>query len=1426
MENVKTVKGWFKNAFSYFQDKEPLKSNLLTKEISSSESTSYLTGKLPRYNPDEVVGKKGLQIYKAMKMDDQVKACLSIKKFARLSTPWAIKAGDENDKMAIEMAEFITYTLKNMKGTFERDLLDILTAIEYGFCLHGDTIVHSPSGDKKIKDLEGKEVWVYAFDTKTQEVKVVKSKKVVKTGTDRETVKITYAWWAGAAGCKTNTLICTPEHPILLKSGVYKQAGKLLEGDKIEPLCFVKGRYSNNKAGICHTKLKTTLGKRNGSHKGKLAKWEKEYRFVYEQVHNCKIPKGFDIHHIDGNKLNNSPDNLTMLSSHLHQSLHSKKAWAKLSKEQRTDRALNRKPSLTRGATVSLRNKETWANPEVRQRRIDGIKKSFKSKVKDKIMEGNRKYWERVKGQCGKDNHIVLKVEKDKKADVYDMEVPVYHNFAANDIFVHNSVTEKVYHIYKSGPFAGKIGLKKLGNREPFGYNFVTDSHNNVIGLTFDGMGEDSNGYGTPEKPFPPDKFVIYSYNSEHGNPYGTSDIKSAYEPWFGKKYTIRWWNIFNERFGAPTVVFTYPNKGIGLDKAAIQEIDDILNSLQAKSGFRIPEGVKAELLEATRRGEGGYETAIDKYDLMIARSCLIPNKLGFNDTQGGSYALGKNHFDMFMFVLEMLGKDIEEDIVNEQIIRPLIQMNYGDVDEEMMPYFEFESLLDEDTESRSKVVQMMVNAGIIDKREDWVREYLAIPQRDLEKYPHKTPIGEVEEPAVEAPAFPTEEKPNEPTDKPVDEVDVEDEDDVPVEEEKRKFELSRQPTKFEKKVDFEAMDKGLNTINSYLKRDLQVVVKKWKKDIIKKSEKILSDNDLQAVNKLKLRDLSSFKNTLRDYMIKIHLDSKLKGLEEAQEAKVPVTIKRKFGLLSFANQPFEPWEPLPPTEAVNYFNRKVITKVYIDGSTKLFQLAKMKELSYYDKKAFTVTGVESEYILKEVKFNLLTGLKNGTPKETMSSIGKVFDKYIDTGEIKDGNLLKPSRIETIVRTNSTEALNEGRAKMFTDPDIDDFIPYIQWSSIMDGRTSSYCSNMDGKIFKKGDVLTPPAHYNCFVPTTKVICEKGSYKRKSKQIQNIEVGQSVLTQTGVFNKVVHKFERDYDGELIRIETENGSVLNVTSNHPIFTTNRGWVNAGELESNDILMKVNKRVDYKFHEKLIALRNSDIIKKYILGKSLRKLREDYKLGIVLLKELLRQNEIKMRIGSDAVKMQWRDNPERKKAIGKTFKDYKELDSYVHPRLGTKDIKASKRMKDNNPMFHKKNVDKMRNSLKGVSAGKNNPMYGRSPGHGKWFSVDTPLQGVKRMRSSYEKIYAEYLTENKIDFLYEPKRFHFSNETSYLPDFYLIKDEMYVEVKGWVKDKDIQKLNRFKKEYPEFNIKMITSENIKEILDGRKNKKYQQV
>lgn len=44
-------------------------------------------------------------------------------------------------------------------------------------------------------------------------------------------------------------------------------------------------------------------------------------------------------------------------------------------------------------------------------------------------------------------------------------------------------------------------------------------------------------------------------------------------------------------------------------------------------------------------------------------------------------------------------------------------------------------------------------------------------------------------------------------------------------------------------------------------------------------------------------------------------------------------------------------------------------------------------------------------------------------------------------------------------------------------------------------------------------------------------------------------------------------------ELICIETENGNVIECTSDHQIFTSNRGWVKAGELTEDDCIVECN-------------------------------------------------------------------------------------------------------------------------------------------------------------------------------------------------------------------------------------------------------------
>ena len=57
----------------------------------------------------------------------------------------------------------------------------------------------------------------------------------------------------------------------------------------------------------------------SGPYKGKLL-----HRLIYEEIYGS-IPEGFSIHHIDGDKTNNNPGNLMLLSKSNHHKLHMNK---------------------------------------------------------------------------------------------------------------------------------------------------------------------------------------------------------------------------------------------------------------------------------------------------------------------------------------------------------------------------------------------------------------------------------------------------------------------------------------------------------------------------------------------------------------------------------------------------------------------------------------------------------------------------------------------------------------------------------------------------------------------------------------------------------------------------------------------------------------------------------------------------------------------------------------------------------------------------------------------------------------------------------------------------------------------------------------------------------------------------------------------
>lgn len=700
------------------------------------------------------------------------------------------------------------------------------------------------------------------------------------------------------------------------------------------------------------------------------------------------------------------------------------------------------------------------------------------------------------------------------------------------------SVTEKIWYRIEKGKYAGKIGLKELKTREPFYYGFEIDEFGNLpkYGVVYQGptptsLTKDaqktltenvitSSGYGYK---LPTDKFVIYSYNKEFSNWYGRSDLRAAYRSWWSKDLLLRFMNIYLERFGMPTHVGKFPK---GTSKTDRDNLKNVLDKVQSKYAITIPEDVSIELLNAGAGGGDAFKNAIEMHNKFISRSILVPDLMGFNEISGGAYALGKKHFDVFLWILQKLGRDTEESIVGEQIIKQLVDYNYSNVTD--YPKFKFESITAEGTATRANIIQMGVTGGFINPAEEWIREYLALPKSDPSK-----PLG------IPSPLPGMQSPQNAPggqtlDGQPADGAGLKDQEDVNADavtsvdgEPKQEFTVSKEykeacklwatrnakvsniatkkfakvvngkelttDKRFDYKIDFAKMKEDLEEYEKETVDELSKIVQQQKDVFLKQVEKkqLVDNKDYNAVNSLQLKFVGDFKTALQKRLIKLYLDSKLEVLREVQKgADGNIDIVTKF-----ANTiTIQPWIPVEPTDAVDFFNKKVTAKVVNEDGTKtLLTLAKAKELKYYDATAFAIAGIERDNILKQAKFIILNGIKNGDAKGTQFALGKMFDTYLTTGEIEDDELVTPHRLETIVRTNFSEALNAGRLNLARDPDLEGFVQYYKYSAIMDDRVRPSHAEMNNKIFRADDPvidrINPPNGYQCrclLVPVTKI----------------------------------------------------------------------------------------------------------------------------------------------------------------------------------------------------------------------------------------------------------------------------------------------------------------------------------------------------
>lgn len=239
------------------------------------------------------------------------------------------------------------------------------------------------------------------------------------------------------------------------------------------------------------------------------------------------------------------------------------------------------------------------------------------------------------------------------------------------------SILEKIFATDKR-EFPGMVRLHAVKPKNPAFFGFDVDEFLNISSLTLQVPGE-------APKDLPIGKFIVFAYNSRYGQPAGEPDLRAAHRHWAIKRELVKQWSEHLEKFASPTVMGKY-KRGLPEDQQSV--LLDALDNAHRQSAMIFAEDIEVSLLNAPRDSQSPYAEAIDYHNREISRAILGQTLTTEDSRRIGSLALGKVHLQVLVMQLAGLRRDLAERVMNEQIIRPLIETNFGPG---RYPVFEFE---------------------------------------------------------------------------------------------------------------------------------------------------------------------------------------------------------------------------------------------------------------------------------------------------------------------------------------------------------------------------------------------------------------------------------------------------------------------------------------------------------------------------------------------------------------------------------------------------------------------------------------------------------------------------------------------------------------------------------------------------------------
>jgi hypothetical protein len=271
------------------------------------------------------------------------------------------------------------------------------------------------------------------------------------------------------------------------------------------------------------------------------------------------------------------------------------------------------------------------------------------------------------------------------------------------DAGVHgNRVAELVWEYKATGTFAGKYVIKAIKVKHRRVVAFVVDRYFNIVGIL-----NVRPGVTTPsivgqiftENPqdkdviLPREKFAILTNEPRNGDPRGTSRLRAAYTPWWGKMQLYPEYLKYLAQYGTPSLVgYTAPGAGMVTDQAtgksytAQQWMVTTMTTFRGGSAMAFPNGSKVEPLMAGIASRSFQEDfAHFNEEISIAILTMDPNGGGRTGT-----GQAQSRRDTLAGIIRQDKRGLAR-MIERDLLTPYVKYNYGnDASESQVPACDF----------------------------------------------------------------------------------------------------------------------------------------------------------------------------------------------------------------------------------------------------------------------------------------------------------------------------------------------------------------------------------------------------------------------------------------------------------------------------------------------------------------------------------------------------------------------------------------------------------------------------------------------------------------------------------------------------------------------------------------------------------------